>query len=729
MTLKTNENEVLWTDSEITQYYNAMQTLQDWLLDKQFTSQLVENAKNEVTDFLKAGTKGKRKKIFKDYFIQYDIEHLKQLISILNRTEDSLVQKKDELIEMGMLVVTKDYLEKVVSPIKFESAYADWLQGDIKPVLEQLKEEYENEQLSEELVKKFTESFQNFNNNKLFLRITEVTNTLVKGVPAKFVSGIPVELTEEGYEDMHHPFLDIPWKLAALTENTAFEIGEIVEANYQEPRNENYRHLLIYADFKNATSIVQSLPDILEMILKPEKYKKVRESLEIPKESELLEDYIVKRLVERSEPLKNQVIQEFENLNNQLQEVERKQQQLQNEQTNLDENSKRWLEIMKKIEKYKRADQGEQNLTDEEYEIYNYEPESFIKTLQSLIYHNDELQLIYQEDIIRSFMYSLQANVLTVLAGPSGTGKSSIVHAFARALENMEVRMVPVQSSWTDTQDLLGYFHPTDKAFVPTPFMEALAEANKEENAQKIFLICLDEMNLAHVEYYFSEILSAREGRTKAIHLYPKRHLETAKLILEEGKADVERLQSAKELVENYPPVFEIPTNVRFIGTLNMDHTVKPLSPKVIDRSFIIEINHLNIQEKKEIVSSLQEIEGKISMNYQTFTKTNYEENSVQQYIDELQEVSTLFENYPNAALNSRGLKHLKMMLMYCQQQLEMEGLIDRLIYGKILPRLEIKKSDFVQQESIVFNQIKHYPKSFEKLQKMNNSKHTITFW
>ena len=721
MVLTTNENEVLWTDSEISQYYSAIQILQNWLLDKQPTSQLVENAEKEVVEFLKAGTKGKRKKIFKDYFSQYDLEKLKQLISILTYTEDSAMQKKAKLIEMGMLVVTKDYLEKVVSPIKLESVYVNWLQGDIKSVLEKLKEEYENDQLSEELVKTFTKAFRKFNGKKLFLRITEVTN--------KFVGGIPVELTEDGYKDMQHPFLDIPWEVSAPAENASFEIGEIVEAYYNESRNEHYRHLLIYVEFRSATSIAQSLPDILEVILKPAKNENIREILEIPEEPTLLEDYIVKRLMERSEPLKNHVNQEFENLNNQLQEVERKQQQLQDEQTNLDEDSKRWLEIMKKIEKYKRVDQGEKNLTDEEYEIYNYERDSFIKTLQSLIYHNDEQQLIYQEDIIRSFMYSLQANVLTVLAGPSGTGKSSIVHAFARALENVEVRMVPVQSSWTDTQDLLGYFHPTDKAFVPTPFMEALAEANKEENAQKIFLICLDEMNLAHVEYYFSEILSAREGRTKEIHLYPKRHWETAKLILEEGKVDVERLQSARELVEDYPPVFEIPTNVRFIGTLNMDHTVKPLSPKVIDRSFIIEINHLNIQEKKEILASLQEIEGKIAMNYQTFTKTNFEENSVQQYIYKLQEISNLFESYPNAPLNSRGLKHLKTILTYCQQQIEMEGLIDRLIYGKILPRLEIKKSDFVQQESIVFNQMKHYPKSFEKLQKMNNSKHTITFW
>lgn len=721
MVLTTNENEVLWTDSEISHYYSAIQILQNWLLDKQPTSQLVENAEKEVVEFLKAGTKGKRKKIFKDYFSQYDLEKLKQLISILTYTEDSAMQKKAKLIEMGMLVVTKDYLEKVVSPIKLESVYVNWLQGDIKSVLEKLKEEYENDQLSEELVKTFTKAFRKFNGKKLFLRITEVTN--------KFVGGIPVELTEDGYKDMQHPFLDIPWEVSAPAENASFEIGEIVEAYYNESRNEHYRHLLIYVEFRSATSIAQSLPDILEVILKPAKNENIREILEIPEEPTLLEDYIVKRLMERSEPLKNHVNQEYENLNNQLQEVERKQQQLQDEQTNLDEDSKRWLEIMKKIEKYKRVDQGEKNLTDEEYEIYNYERDSFIKTLQSLIYHNDEQQLIYQEDIIRSFMYSLQANVLTVLAGPSGTGKSSIVHAFARALENVEVRMVPVQSSWTDTQDLLGYFHPTDKAFVPTPFMEALAEANKEENAQKIFLICLDEMNLAHVEYYFSEILSAREGRTKEIHLYPKRHWETAKLILEEGKVDVERLQSARELVEDYPPVFEIPTNVRFIGTLNMDHTVKPLSPKVIDRSFIIEINHLNIQEKKEILASLQEIEGKIAMNYQTFTKTNFEENSVQQYIDKLQEISNLFESYPNAPLNSRGLKHLKTILTYCQQQIEMEGLIDRLIYGKILPRLEIKKSDFVQQESIVFNQMKHYPKSFEKLQKMNNSKHTITFW
>lgn len=722
------DNEVLLIDSELSQYYNAIQILQDWLLDKGNTDPLIENACKEVLEFLKAGTKVKRKKVFKDFFSQDDQEQLKKIVNILNKTQEfdwlSAQLIKDELIEVGMLSLTKSYLERVAPPTDKKihaSEFTKWLQGDIKPIIEQLRAEYEEELVSEELVKKFTKAFRKFSGKKIIIRITEVSN--------KSVAGIPLELTVEGYREMQHPFLEIPWEVSAPIDNALFEIDEIVEAYYNESRNENYRHLLIFVDFRNAIPVAKSLVDTLEVILKSTQAKDIMAHLQMPEEPALLEAYIVNKLVEKSAPLKKQVSTALEDVNKQLQQLELKQQDLKNEEINLDSESKKWQEIINRIEYFKRIEQSEEKTTDEKYEIYDYEPDTFINRLQSLIYHNDEQELVYQDDIIRSFAYALRANVLTVLAGPSGTGKSSIVHAFARAVQNVEVRMVPVQSSWTDTQDLLGYFHPTDKAFVPTPFMEAMVEAKKEENSQKIFLICLDEMNLAHVEYYFSEILSAREGRTQEIHLYPKRHWETAKIILAEGKAELERIQSATELIEHYPPVFHIPPNVRFIGTLNMDHTVKPLSPKVIDRSFIIEINHLKVQEKKDLIASFEGIEGKIAMNYQTFIESNMEVTSVQRYMDRLQELSSLFENYPNASLNSRGLKHLTTILTYCQLDSEMESLMDRLIYGKILPRLEIKKTDFVQQENVIFNQIQSYPKSFEKLQKMLDVKHTISFW
>ena len=41
-----------------------------------------------------------------------------------------------------------------------------------------------------------------------------------------------------------------------------------------------------------------------------------------------------------------------------------------------------------------------------------------------------------------------------------------------------------------------------------------------------------------------------------------------------------------------YPPDIKIPENIRFVGTINKDETTKSLSPKVIDRAFVIELNN-----------------------------------------------------------------------------------------------------------------------------------------
>ena len=51
-----------------------------------------------------------------------------------------------------------------------------------------------------------------------------------------------------------------------------------------------------------------------------------------------------------------------------------------------------------------------------------------------------------------------------------------------------------------------------------------------------------------------------------------------------DAKTDQENLKN------RYTPEFEIPQNVTFVGTLNMDATTNDLSPKVIDRSCIIKV-------------------------------------------------------------------------------------------------------------------------------------------
>jgi 5-methylcytosine-specific restriction endonuclease McrBC GTP-binding regulatory subunit McrB len=73
-----------------------------------------------------------------------------------------------------------------------------------------------------------------------------------------------------------------------------------------------------------------------------------------------------------------------------------------------------------------------------------------------------------------------------------------------------------VRPDWRDSKQLLGYYNPLDNKYYKTPLLELILKATEDykenkENASPYFVI-LDEMNLAHVEYYFADFLSVLES-------------------------------------------------------------------------------------------------------------------------------------------------------------------------------------------------------------------------
>lgn len=198
--------------------------------------------------------------------------------------------------------------------------------------------------------------------------------------------------------------------------------------------------------------------------------------------------------------------------------------------------------------------------------------------------------------VLAQFLCAMRTNQIIILHGAPGMGKTSLVMQLAKAI-NAEYRMIPVRPNWIDGQDLIGFFNPVERRYYSTPFLDAMCEAR--EDPEKLFFLCLDEMNLAHVEYYFSDILSAMESDHK-IPLYASQARDEALerlAFLEKSPAygtdSLEYFEAKKncELLTNrYTPDFEIPENVVFVGTLNMDGTTNDLSPKVIDRSCIIKV-------------------------------------------------------------------------------------------------------------------------------------------
>jgi energy-coupling factor transporter ATP-binding protein EcfA2 len=180
----------------------------------------------------------------------------------------------------------------------------------------------------------------------------------------------------------------------------------------------------------------------------------------------------------------------------------------------------------------------------------------------------DEGVIVSSKLVIR-MLSSLISKNLVLLTGLAGSGKTKIAQALARWLPASSscFRVVAVGADWTGNENVLGYPNGLEKAsYFSKPSLDLILHAKSNQEIPH-FLI-LDEMNLSHVERYFSDILSAIESGEK-IHLYQ----------------DSERRSNGTTI----PAEVELPKNLFIIGTVNVDETTYMFSPKVLDRANVIE--------------------------------------------------------------------------------------------------------------------------------------------
>ena len=193
---------------------------------------------------------------------------------------------------------------------------------------------------------------------------------------------------------------------------------------------------------------------------------------------------------------------------------------------------------------------------------------SFCETFRD--YCADELKLFYSPQDIRKFIASLSVSKIMILQGMSGTGKTSIAVAFGRFIANSST-VVPVQPMWKERSDLLGYYNEFTGKFNETAILKKLYEANFND---KMFVIVLDEMNIARVEYYFAEFLSLLELPSSSERLL---------MVASNGaEGDPRKMSHGKIVLSN---------NVWFLGTANNDDSTFAISDKVYDRAMVMNLN------------------------------------------------------------------------------------------------------------------------------------------
>lgn len=177
--------------------------------------------------------------------------------------------------------------------------------------------------------------------------------------------------------------------------------------------------------------------------------------------------------------------------------------------------------------------------------------------------------LYYEPEVIRTFISALSVSRLVIMQGISGTGKTSLAYAFGKFVLH-EATIVPVQPSWKDRTDMLGYYNEFTGNFTETELLDMIYEANRSD---RIFTAVLDEMNIARVEYYFAEFLSVLE--------LPDPESRKIEVVSDTRDNDPELIKGGK---------LSVPDNIWFIGTANNDDSTLSISDKVYDRAMVIEL-------------------------------------------------------------------------------------------------------------------------------------------
>ena len=306
---------------------------------------------------------------------------------------------------------------------------------------------------------------------------------------------------------------------------------------------------------------------------------------------------------------------------------------------------------------------------DKEPPKYNLSPKETVDHIKSYIASKG---FSYEGNLIENFYLSLKSKPFTILAGTSGTGKTKLVKLFAEAIGANEAKgrykMVSVRPDWSDGSDLFGHTDLNGN-FIEGPVCSAFDAAMNEPD--KPVFLCLDEMNLARVEYYLSDFLSVIESRERG----DDGEITTSAIAQYEGG---------------------IPDNLYLIGTVNMDETTFPFSKKVLDRANTIEFNYVELVPKFE--GTLSSVEPLDVPN--RFLQTEYlvlerdcadEQDYVTQICDNLQRINEILRK-ANAHVGYRVRDEIVFYMLNNKKAgnlLTEEQAFDNEIMQKILPRIQ----------------------------------------
>ena len=285
----------------------------------------------------------------------------------------------------------------------------------------------------------------------------------------------------------------------------------------------------------------------------------------------------------------------------------------------------------------------------------------------------------YDGNLVENFYLSLKSKPFVILAGTSGTGKTRLVRLFAEAI-GAEYTLVSVRPDWSDSSDLFGHVDLNQK-FIKGDIIDFVKSA--ELNPTKPYILCLDEMNLARVEYYMSDILSTIETR----------RFENGQIVTD-AVIPTSIYGNDTSAEGKYGKVI-LPGNLYIVGTVNMDETTFPFSKKVLDRANTIEFSFVNLMAMPSFEKNYQQPQklpnSFLSSNYITLNDCEPNDRDfIENECAKLQRINNILET-ANAHIGYRVRDEIVFYLLNNNKENLLEEYVafDNQIMQKILPRIQ----------------------------------------
>lgn len=318
----------------------------------------------------------------------------------------------------------------------------------------------------------------------------------------------------------------------------------------------------------------------------------------------------------------------------------------------------------------------------------------------------------------RDYLTALRTKPFMLLAGISGTGKSRIVRKLAQATttqkydndedrwkdnrpENFE--LIQVKPNWHNSMDVVGFYSNISRKYEFTPFVEFIVKAWQHKDTP--YFLCLDEMNLAPVEEYFAEFLSAIESRSTdkngdyitdpIIKPFKNFGEKEGKAMLIQLLGDADPIDKNPMAVHFYEKGLTLPPNLMVMGTVNMDETTFSFSRKVLDRAMSVEMNEVDYDkflsgesEQFPLLTDMNEL----LVNRPQRAAEVTEEIESDKVVAYLKDVNTLMEGTP-FKLGYRAANEAMLYVAACKKfagsDYALANALDEFTLMKILSRIE----------------------------------------